>query len=239
MSIKPTDNAISQHSPRCLLHPQIEYPQIPQMPRGTHDSNISKRRRIVEGLCWPCKQRRIKCDLRKASCRRYVASNSESCSYGKVLVHWKQHPAKGIPAIQPAISDGLSLAVSGQRARSHQILQKPPLASPLDCTRAMPASGCARTALTTSFSSALRLCRRASSLAEDGERTFRERSARAETLAMFDSRSKTPQRQHYCHHDTSCTSRGSVVVVLPRSLCRLYSRRRFDSVPSGKGTGHH
>jgi hypothetical protein len=79
-------------------------------------SSISKRRRIVEGSCWPCKQRRVKCDLEKPSCRRCVASNSEDCSYGKVLVRWKQSPAKGVLAIQPGISDGLSLAVSERRA---------------------------------------------------------------------------------------------------------------------------
>lgn len=86
------------------------------MPPDTHGSNISKRRRIVEGSCWPCKQQRVKCDLGKPSCRRCVANRSEGCSYGRVLLRWKQSPAKGFPAIQPAISDGLSLAVSERRA---------------------------------------------------------------------------------------------------------------------------
>jgi hypothetical protein len=86
------------------------------MSPNTHGSRISKRPRTVEGSCWPCKQRRVKCDLEKPSCSRCVANGSDRCSYEKVLLRWKQSPARGVPAIQPTISDGLSLPVSERRA---------------------------------------------------------------------------------------------------------------------------
>lgn len=79
------------------------------MPPDTHGSNISKRRRIVEGSCWPCRHHRVECDLGKPLCRRCVANRSEGCSYERVLLRWKQSAAKGFPAVQPAISDGLLL----------------------------------------------------------------------------------------------------------------------------------
>jgi hypothetical protein len=79
-------------------------------------SNTSKRRRIVEGSCWPCKQRRIKCDLQKPSCRRCLAAKTGDCSYDKILLRWKRGSIKSAPAIQPSLSDGLSLAVNERRA---------------------------------------------------------------------------------------------------------------------------
>ena len=46
-----------------------------------------KRQRTVEGSCWSCKQRRVKCDLQKPSCRRCLTSGAECC-YDKVLLRW-------------------------------------------------------------------------------------------------------------------------------------------------------
>lgn len=46
-----------------------------------------KRQRTVEGSCWACKQRRVKCDLQKPACRRCVTSGTECC-YDKVLLRW-------------------------------------------------------------------------------------------------------------------------------------------------------
>lgn len=46
-----------------------------------------KRQRTVEGSCWACKQRRVKCDLLKPSCRRCLISGAECC-YDKVLLRW-------------------------------------------------------------------------------------------------------------------------------------------------------
>lgn len=75
-----------------------------------------KRRRIVEGSCWPCKQRRIKCDLEKPACRRCLATKTEDCSYEKILLRWRKRPAKHVPMVQPSLCDGLSLAVGERRA---------------------------------------------------------------------------------------------------------------------------
>lgn len=83
---------------------------------SAYGSNISKRRRIVEGSCWPCKQRRVKCDLQKPACRKCLTTKSEDCSYGKILLRWKQRPARSIPAVHPSLSDGLSLAVRERTA---------------------------------------------------------------------------------------------------------------------------
>ncbi|KAM0718249.1 hypothetical protein Q7P37_006581 [Cladosporium fusiforme] len=46
-----------------------------------------KRQRTVEGSCWACKQRRVKCDLQKPACRRCQVSGTECC-YDKVLLRW-------------------------------------------------------------------------------------------------------------------------------------------------------
>jgi len=46
-----------------------------------------KRQRTVEGSCWACKQRRVKCDLLKPSCQRCLVSGAECC-YDKVLLRW-------------------------------------------------------------------------------------------------------------------------------------------------------
>lgn len=55
-----------------------------------------KRERTVEGSCWPCKQRRVKCDLARPRCRRCVLSGAK-CSYDKILVRWNSRPTKGAP----------------------------------------------------------------------------------------------------------------------------------------------
>lgn len=84
--------------------------------RDAHPSKISKRRRIVDGSCWPCKLRRVKCDLEKPACRRCHSAKTQECSYEKILLRWKQRPVKSIPSVQQTLSDGLSLATSERRA---------------------------------------------------------------------------------------------------------------------------
>ena len=69
-------------------------------PPESSGSSQPKRRRTVEGSCWPCKQRRVKCDLQKPSCRRCINSQTEDCSYDKVLLRWKKRPAKTVPEYQ-------------------------------------------------------------------------------------------------------------------------------------------
>jgi hypothetical protein len=85
------------------------------------NSSPLRRRRTVEGSCWPCKQRRVKCDLQKPSCRRCSASETEECSYDRVLLRWKQQPSSTVPVPQlqlslERISDGTPLAINERRA---------------------------------------------------------------------------------------------------------------------------
>ncbi|KAF2165908.1 hypothetical protein M409DRAFT_66864 [Zasmidium cellare ATCC 36951] len=51
----------------------------------------SKSRRIVEGSCWACRKRRVKCSLDKPSCIRCERSGSD-CEYGTKL-QWVGGPA--------------------------------------------------------------------------------------------------------------------------------------------------
>jgi hypothetical protein len=49
----------------------------------------NKRERTVHGSCWPCKHRRVKCDLEKPVCQRCLSSGAK-CSYDKLLIRWKK-----------------------------------------------------------------------------------------------------------------------------------------------------
>lgn len=55
-----------------------------------------KRQRTVQGSCWACKQRRVKCDLAKPKCRRCTVSGAK-CSYDKIQIRWNARPTKGAP----------------------------------------------------------------------------------------------------------------------------------------------
>lgn len=46
-----------------------------------------KRVRVAEGSCWPCKDRRVLCDLAKPACAKCVRTGQE-CAYGKVRLKW-------------------------------------------------------------------------------------------------------------------------------------------------------
>jgi hypothetical protein len=80
-----------------------------------------KRCRTVEGSCWPCKQRRVKCGLQKPVCHRCSLSKTDECNYDKVLLKWKKVPASSIPAtylkLTPEhILDGNPLPTDERRA---------------------------------------------------------------------------------------------------------------------------
>ncbi|KHN98440.1 Zn(2)-C6 fungal-type DNA-binding domain protein [Metarhizium album ARSEF 1941] len=49
----------------------------------SHEQSIVliRRRRVVEGSCWTCRKRRVKCDVRKPSCTRCLDAR-KNCSYG-------------------------------------------------------------------------------------------------------------------------------------------------------------
>ncbi|KAL4895058.1 putative Zn(II)2Cys6 transcription factor [Aspergillus ambiguus] len=80
-----------------------------------------KRERTVQGSCWPCKQRRVKCDLLRPRCRRCVLSGGK-CSYDKILVRWNARPTKGAPLAYQLPNAGFmgSLSVDGHVAATHR-----------------------------------------------------------------------------------------------------------------------
>lgn len=50
-------------------------------------SNTARRPRVVEGSCYPCRKRRIKCDLGRPSCSRCLETN-QTCGYGGAPFRW-------------------------------------------------------------------------------------------------------------------------------------------------------
>ncbi|CAJ2500213.1 Uu.00g030660.m01.CDS01 [Anthostomella pinea] len=95
-----------------------------------------KRQRIVEGSCWPCKQRRVKCDLQKSSCRRCVLSGTQ-CSYDKLVLRWRGRPTRTAPFLQQVFSDvadgsGTPLATNERRALDYFKARLWPLLSTAD-----------------------------------------------------------------------------------------------------------
>jgi hypothetical protein len=90
---------------------------FPDMPASSNEA----RRRTVEGSCWACKRRRVKCDLQKPSCRRCTLAGTEDCSYDKLLLRWKKRPSKSVPdSLQQLAIDrvlnGSPLAINERRA---------------------------------------------------------------------------------------------------------------------------
>jgi hypothetical protein len=59
--------------------------------------------RIVEGSCWSCKKRRIKCDLTKPACHR-CTENGTTCDYNTRLIRWSRRPVFTIPTAHPAFN---------------------------------------------------------------------------------------------------------------------------------------
>lgn len=75
--------------------------------------------RIVEGSCWPCKKRRVKCDLGKPICQR-CSKVGATCDYNARLIRWSNRPSGNVPASFQVTSRGdrlsASLAVYEKRA---------------------------------------------------------------------------------------------------------------------------
>jgi hypothetical protein len=67
----------------------------PDGPQQNFESKTAsvKRKRVVQGSCWPCKQRRIKCDLRKPSCDKCHSLGAECC-YDRLLLRWSTKTTK-------------------------------------------------------------------------------------------------------------------------------------------------
>ncbi|KAL0938440.1 C6 finger domain-containing protein (putative fungal zinc cluster transcription factor) [Colletotrichum truncatum] len=80
---------------------------------------VTNRIRVVEGSCWPCKKRRIKCDLTKPRCVRCTKIGAD-CDFSTRRLKWSTRPTIKAPAIyQIATRDeqlALSLAADEKRA---------------------------------------------------------------------------------------------------------------------------
>lgn len=67
--------------------------------------------RVVEGSCWPCKKRRIKCDLTKPVCLRCDLIGA-ACDYNTRLIRWSTRPVVSVPPIYQVTSRDEQLAAS-------------------------------------------------------------------------------------------------------------------------------
>ncbi|KAF6802746.1 C6 finger domain-containing protein (putative fungal zinc cluster transcription factor) [Colletotrichum sojae] len=81
---------------------------------------VTHRVRVVEGSCWPCRKRRIKCDLTKPRCERCSRIGAE-CDFGARRLRWSTRPTAKAPAAYQivAVHDAhlaSSLAVDERRA---------------------------------------------------------------------------------------------------------------------------
>lgn len=79
----------------------------------------TNRVRTVQGSCWPCKKRRIKCDLAKPVCQRCVSVGA-TCNYNAQLIRWSTRPTVAVPATYQITNQedllGASLDVCERRA---------------------------------------------------------------------------------------------------------------------------
>ncbi|KAM0285310.1 hypothetical protein ACHAQH_001499 [Verticillium albo-atrum] len=53
---------------------------------------MSQRVRVVQGSCWPCKKRRVRCDLAKPVCQRCALAEA-MCDYNTRLIRWSTRPS--------------------------------------------------------------------------------------------------------------------------------------------------
>lgn len=74
-------------------------------------SQKKQRIRVVQGSCWPCKKRRIKCDLIKPTCSRCNKIGAQ-CDYNTRLIRWNTRPTVTIPSTYPITGRDEQLAAS-------------------------------------------------------------------------------------------------------------------------------
>ncbi|KAH6888539.1 fungal-specific transcription factor domain-containing protein [Thelonectria olida] len=80
---------------------------MPKSPSPTSKQRV----RVVQGSCWPCKKRRIKCDLTKPVCMRCGLVGA-ACDYSARLIRWSTRPAVTVPPIYHITSRDEQLAAS-------------------------------------------------------------------------------------------------------------------------------
>jgi hypothetical protein len=79
-----------------------------------------KRMRTVEGSCWPCKDRRVICDLQRPRCSRCAAS-SQPCGYGKVRLRW----CNGVAARGRFAGQNIPISAHGDEGGGPEALGQP------------------------------------------------------------------------------------------------------------------
>lgn len=97
----------------------------------------SQRVRVVQGSCWPCKKRRVKCDLAKPVCQRCSVAGA-ACDYNTRLIRWSTRPSVAVadassvvaasspPATSPAsTAAATATAVSAARAMRRITIERP------------------------------------------------------------------------------------------------------------------
>ncbi|KAF2014195.1 hypothetical protein BU24DRAFT_211625 [Aaosphaeria arxii CBS 175.79] len=58
-----------------------------------------QRVRVVKGSCWPCKKRRVKCDLEKPGCQRCSQAGTP-CNYNTHLIRWSNRPSVSVEPVK-------------------------------------------------------------------------------------------------------------------------------------------
>lgn len=67
---------------------------------------------MAKGSCWPCKKRRVKCDLSKPVCRRCAAAGA-ACDYNSRLIRWSTRQSAHVPPVYGSVSrNNVHLTVS-------------------------------------------------------------------------------------------------------------------------------
>ncbi|KAM0334151.1 hypothetical protein ACHAQA_001171 [Verticillium albo-atrum] len=56
---------------------------------------MPQRVRVVQGSCWPCKKRRVRCDLSKPVCQRCSLAGA-TCDYNTRLIRWSTRPSVNV-----------------------------------------------------------------------------------------------------------------------------------------------
>lgn len=100
---------------------------------------ITNRIRVVDGSCWPCKKRRIKCDLTKPQCVR-CAKIGADCDFNTRRLKWSTRPTLKVPAIYQLATRNEQLAADEKRALDYFLHRLWPLltTAPEPCAAPVP-----------------------------------------------------------------------------------------------------
>ncbi|TPX15289.1 uncharacterized protein E0L32_004566 [Thyridium curvatum] len=106
------------------IEPQTSPPPPPLTQTSPSSSSSSsmgvKRIRVVEGSCWSCRKRRIKCDLAKPRCERCCRVGA-TCEYAARPIRWCTKPTAAAPArfqVVPSAVDQLAAPLGAREKRA-------------------------------------------------------------------------------------------------------------------------